>query len=132
MSVIARFEVIPVHDGSMSTDIARALQVLDRFPVSYETTPTDTTIEADSVDQLFAAVQAAHKAIPGNRVITSVEVDEVRGREQRLADRVESVQRALGRPPRRIRQQPQSQQTGATAATGQPPVQSSQQRVTTR
>lgn len=104
MSVIARFEVIPVREGSMSTAIADALRALDRFPVSYRTTATDTIIEADTVDQVFAAVQAAHKAIGEGRVITSVEIDEDRRRPMHSADRVASVERALGHPARRHRQ----------------------------
>lgn len=113
MSVIARFEVIPVRDGSMSTAIAAALRALDRHPVSYETTATDTIIEADTVDAVFAAVQAAHRAIPDDRVITSVEIDEDRRRPQDMHQRVASVERELGHPPQRSQQPPvQSAQSG--------------------
>ena len=108
MSVIARFEVIPVRDGSMSTAIASALRALDQHPVSYCTTATDTIIEAETVEQIFAAVQAAHKAIPEERVITSVEIDEDRRRRQNMEQRVASVQRELGHPPQR-EQPPQAQ-----------------------
>lgn len=104
MSVIARFEIIPVRDGSMSTAIAEALRALDRFPVSYQTTPTDTIIEAETVEQVFAAIEAAHKAIPEGRVITSVEIDEDRRRPQDMSQRVASVERELGHPPHRYQQ----------------------------
>jgi len=103
MTAIARLEVIPVHDGSLSEDIARAIDALDDFEVTYETTATDTVIEADSVDDIFDAVRAAHNAVDGDRVITSLEIDDQRGREQHLEDRVSSIQRALGRQPRRER-----------------------------
>lgn len=122
MTAIARLEIIPVREGSMAPAIASAVDALDRFAVSYETTATDTIIEADSVDQVFAAVQAAHEAIPDDRVITSVEIDDVRGRRQRVDDRVASVERALGRPPRRI-QEPPRQETSrqpATMGSGRP------------
>lgn len=109
MSVIARFEVIPVRDGSMSTAIASALRALDQFPVNYETTATDTIIEADTVGQVFAAVQAAHQAIPDDRVITSVEIDEDRRRPQNMNERVASVERKLGHAPAR-HPQPAGQQ----------------------
>lgn len=108
MSVIARFEVIPVRDGSMSTAIASALRALDQHPVSYRTTATDTIIEAESVDQIFAAIQAAHQAIPEDRVITSVEIDEDRRRPQQVEERIASVEQELGHPPQR--QQPAQQQ----------------------
>lgn len=102
MSVIARFEVIPVREGSMSTAIAQALRALDRHPVSYQTTATDTIVEAESVDQIFAAVQAAHEAIPEDRVITSVEIDEDRRRPQNMTERAASVERELGHTPQRL------------------------------
>lgn len=126
MTAIARLEIIPVRDGSMAPAIARAVDALDQFDVSYETTATDTIIEAETTDQVFDAVRAAHKAIPDDRVITSVEIDDVRGRKQRVDDRVASVERALGRPPRRIREPPQRQPPGqkqANAGGAQPPKQ---------
>lgn len=101
MTVIARFEVIPVHDGSLSGDIARAVGALDDFDVSYELTATDTVIEAEDVDEVFDAVRAAHNAVEGDRVISSLEIDEQRAREQHVEDRVESVASALGREPKR-------------------------------
>lgn len=103
MTVIARFEVIPVHDGSLSEDIAQAIEALEDFDVSYELTATDTVVEAEDVDEVFEAVKAAHNAVEGNRVISSLEVDEQRDREQHVEDRVESVASVLGRDPKRER-----------------------------
>jgi uncharacterized protein (TIGR00106 family) len=103
MTVIARFEVIPVHDGSLSEDIARAIEALEDFDISYELTATDTVIEADDVDEVFEAVQAAHNAVETDRVITSLEIDDNRHRGQDVEDRVESVASVLGREPKRER-----------------------------
>lgn len=99
MTVIARFEVIPVHDGSLSDDIAQAIDAIDEYDVSYELTATDTVIEAESADEVFEAVQAAHDAVDTDRVITSLEVDDYQTREQDAAERVESVASVLGREP---------------------------------
>ena len=101
MTAIARLEVIPVHEGSLSANIATAIDALEEYDISYETTATDTVIEANSVDEIFDAVRAAHAAVDGDRVITSLEVDEQRNRDQHADDRVKSVESALGRPPRR-------------------------------
>ena len=102
MTAIARLEVIPADGGSFSTGIASAIEALDEFDVSYETTATDTVVEADSADELFDAVAAAHDAVAGDRVITSLEIDEVRDREQHMDDRVASVESALGRSAKRV------------------------------
>lgn len=99
MTVIARFEVIPIHDGSLAEDVARAIEALDDFDITYELTATDTVIEAEDVDEVFDAVQAAHNAVEGARVVSSLEIDERRDREQHVADRIESVASVLGREP---------------------------------
>ncbi|TYL36735.1 dehydrogenase [Natronococcus pandeyae] len=103
MTVIARFEVIPVRDGSLSDDIAQAIEALDEFDVSYELTATDTVIEADDVDEVFDAVQAAHSTVESDRIVTSLEIDDYQSREQGADDRVESVASVLGREPKRDR-----------------------------
>lgn len=103
MSTIARFEVIPVEEGSQSEEVAAAIEAIDEFDVSYELTATDTVVEADDVEELFEAVGAAHAAVDGDRVVTSLQVDEDRRRDQDIEDRVESVADVLGREPKRSR-----------------------------
>ena len=70
MTVVALLSVAPVREGSMAGEVAKAVAALDEFDVSYETNPMGTVIEADSVDELFAAAQAAHEAVDGDRVST--------------------------------------------------------------
>lgn len=103
MSTIARLEVIPTREGNMSDAVASAVGALDGFDVSYETTPTDTVIEADDASEVFAAAEAAHRAVAGERVITSLEVDEHRTRRQDRHERVASVEQKLGHPAKRER-----------------------------
>lgn len=101
MTAIARFEVIPVREGSMAEPIARAVEALEYYDVTYETTPTDTVIEADTLEELFAAVRGAHEAIVDeNRVVTELEIDYQPGRPRGMDERVRAVERELGRPPR--------------------------------
>ena len=99
MTVIARFEVTPVGEGSMTEEIAQALEALDDYDVSYELTPTDTVIEAEDLHEVYEAAAAAHEAIGADRVMTELEVDDQGGRDQRGEDRIEAVERELGRPP---------------------------------
>lgn len=51
MTVIARFEMIPIHDGSLSEDITQAIEALDDFDIIYELTATDIVIEAKDVEE---------------------------------------------------------------------------------
>lgn len=103
MTVIALLSVAPVREGSMATDVADAIQALDDFDVAYETNPMGTVLEADDVDELLAAVGAAHKAIEGDRVGTFLKIDDKRDRDQRAAAKVDAVREELGRDPSRDR-----------------------------
>lgn len=100
MTVIAFLSVAPVRKGSMAEDVARAVAALDDHPVTYETTPMGTTIEADDVSDLFDAVEAAHRAVEGDRVSTFLKIDDKRTSDGRASEKVDRVESALGRPAR--------------------------------
>ena len=100
MTVIALLSVAPVIEGSMSGEVAKAVDALEGFDVRYETNPMGTVIEADDIGTLFAAAQAAHEAVDGDRVSTVLKIDDKRGRGGRTREKVESVEDHLGRPAR--------------------------------
>ena len=97
MTVIAMLSVAPVVEGSMSEQVARAVATLDDYDVSYETNPMGTVIEADDVDELLAAVGAAHKAVDADRVSTFLKIDDKRASDQTARDKVDAVEEHLGR-----------------------------------
>ena len=103
MTVVAFLSVAPVIEESMSGEVAKAVAALDDFDVSYETTPMGTTIEADDVDELLAAVGAAHGAVDADRVSTFLKIDDKRTSDRRARDKVDAVEKHLGREARRDR-----------------------------
>lgn len=103
MTVIALLSVAPVTEGSMSGEVAKAIEVLDDFDISYETNPMGTVIEADNIEEVFDAAEAAHKAVEGDRVSTFLKIDDKRTRDQRAKDKVRSVEEVLGREARKER-----------------------------
>jgi uncharacterized protein (TIGR00106 family) len=104
MTVIAMLSVAPVVEGSMASEVAKAVAALDDFDVSYETNPMGTVVEADDIDELFAAAAAAHKAVDGDRVSTFLKIDDKRTRDQRAREKVDRVEAELGRAARRDRE----------------------------
>ena len=100
MTVIAMLSVAPVVEGSMASEVAKAVAALDAHDVDYETNPMGTVIEADDVDSLLAAVASAHKAVDGDRVSTFLKIDDKRTTDQRASEKVKAVERELGRPAR--------------------------------
>ena len=103
MTVVALLSVAPVVEGSMADEVAKAVAALDDFDVAYETNPMGTVIEADDIDTVMAAATAAHKAVDGDRVSTFLKIDDKRTREQSAREKVEAVERELGREARRER-----------------------------
>ena len=100
MTVIALLSVAPVTEQSMAGDVADAVAALDDFDVTYETNPMGTVIEADDIDTLLDAVGAAHKAVEGDRVSTFLKIDDKRTSDQTADEKVEAVERELGREAR--------------------------------
>lgn len=98
MTVVGFLSVAPVQEESMAGEVAKAVAALDDFDVTYETTPMGTTIEAAGIGELFAAAQAAHEAVDGDRVSTFLKIDDKRGSDGRAVEKVEAVERELGHP----------------------------------
>ncbi|WP_455449025.1 MTH1187 family thiamine-binding protein [Natrinema thermotolerans] len=100
MTVVALLSVAPVIEDSMAGEVAKAVDALEDFDVSYETNPMGTVIEAERTDELFAAAQAAHDAVDADRVSTVLKIDDKRTREVDAAEKVTVVEDHLGRPAR--------------------------------
>jgi uncharacterized protein (TIGR00106 family) len=100
VTVVALLSVAPVREGSMAEDVADAVAALDEFDVAYETNPMGTVIETDSMEELLAAVGAAHAAVDADRVSTVLKVDDKRDSTESASAKVEAVERRLGRSAR--------------------------------
>ena len=100
MTVVAFLSVAPVREGSMVEDVAEAVAALDESGVAYETTPMGTVIETEDLDTLLDAVGAAHRAVEADRVSTLLKIDDKRTVDSSAREKVESVERHLGRPAR--------------------------------
>jgi uncharacterized protein (TIGR00106 family) len=103
MTVVALLSVAPVVEGSMASEVAKAVAALDEFDVAYETNPMGTVIEADDVATLLDAVEAAHLAVDADRVSTFLKIDDKRTQTGHAREKVEAVERELGREARRDR-----------------------------
>ena len=100
MTVIALLSVAPVTEKEMAEDVAAAVEALDGFDVSYETNPMGTVIEADDIETLLDAAAAAHKAVDADRVSTFLKIDDKRDSDESADEKVEAVERELGREAR--------------------------------
>lgn len=97
MTVFGMLRVTPITEEDVTEEIAAAIDALEKHDVVYETNPMSTVIEADEVDDLLAAVGAAHEAVPGDRVNTLLQIDDYRIEELEACEKVEKVEKELGR-----------------------------------
>jgi len=97
MTVVALLSVAPVIEGSMAEEVAAAVDALEEFDVSYETNPMGTVIEADDVGTVFAAAEAAHRAVDADRVSTVLKIDDKRTSDAAAGEKVAAVEERLGR-----------------------------------
>lgn len=100
MTTVAILSVAPVIEESMAPHVARAVDALEGFDVTYETTPMGTIIEAENAQTVFEAASAAHEAVETERVSTFLKIDDKRDGTTSAAEKVESVADELGRAPR--------------------------------
>ena len=100
MTTVALLSVAPVIEDSMASEVAKAVEALEGFDVTYETNPMGTVIEAEEASEVFAAAEAAHEAVDGDRVSTFLKMDDKRTKERSAAAKVEAVEEELGREAR--------------------------------
>lgn len=97
MTVMAMLRVTPVTDDDVTEDVAGAIDALESYDVTYRTNAMSTVVQADDVDELMAALAAAHKAVPGDHVNTLIQLDDKRDGELCAEDKVAMVEEELGR-----------------------------------
>lgn len=101
--MIVEFSVAPVGTGvSMSEQVARCLDLVDRSGLDYRLTPMGTIVEGDW-EALLELIRRCHFAVREGapRVLTTIRIDDRRDVEGALTAKTEAVERHLGRQLRR-------------------------------
>jgi uncharacterized protein YqgV (UPF0045/DUF77 family) len=97
MTVFGMLRITPITEDDITEDVAAAVEALDEHDVTYRTNAMSTVVEADTVDELLAAVGAAHKAVPGDEVETNLHIDDMRESDVDSCGKLEKVEAELGR-----------------------------------
>lgn len=98
--VLLEFSMAPLTQGeSVSTYVARSLDIIDKSGLPYQLTPMGTILEGEW-DEVMAVMTACFEAMRADcaRVGTNIKIDYREGPVERLQSKIESVQRKLGRP----------------------------------
>jgi len=97
--MLAQFSIFPVGSKeSLSKDVAKILDIIDKSGLSYRFTPMSTVVEG-TWDEVMGLVKKCHHAMKkaNNRIYTSIVIDDRRGARGRLTGKVESVEKVLKR-----------------------------------
>jgi uncharacterized protein (TIGR00106 family) len=98
MSMLVEFSVVPIGAGvSVSPQVARVLKVVAESGLPYKANAMGTVLEGDW-DAVMTVVRKCHAEVMehAERAITSIKIDDRKGKEERLEKKLESVEKKLG------------------------------------
>ena len=101
--VLLEFSMFPLDKGeSLSTYVARSLDVVDRSGLPYQTHAMGTVLEGE-FDEVLDVVRRCYEVMAAdcNRIECSIKIDARKGASGRLKSKVASVEEKLGRPIRK-------------------------------
>ncbi len=97
--MLIEFSIVPIGSGSSIGDrLAEVLKIVDESGLPYKVNPMGTVVEGEW-DELFRLVKKCHEALMKReeRVLTTVTVDDRKGKVNRLEEKVKSVEKRLGK-----------------------------------
>lgn len=82
----------------MSEYVARCLDLVDRSGLDYRLNPMGTVVEGP-FDDVLDLIRRCHKAVAADcdRVSTIIKIDDRRGAAHQIAEKVQKVEKLLGR-----------------------------------
>jgi len=100
MSVLVEFAMFPTDKGeSVSPYVSRIIKMIDGSGIPYKLTPMGTVFETESMDEALEIINKAYKQLEKDcsRVYSVVKFDIRKGKSNRLVQKIESVERNLGK-----------------------------------
>jgi uncharacterized protein (TIGR00106 family) len=97
--MIVMFSIVPMDKGeSISADVARAINLVDKSGLTYQTTAMGTLIEG-GWDEIMELIKRCHNEVRkgSRRVYTRINIDDREGATHELTRKVASVESKVGR-----------------------------------
>jgi uncharacterized protein (TIGR00106 family) len=97
--MIVELSIIPVGRGvSISSDLAKAIRIIDQSDLPYKVTPMGTVLEGDW-DPVMAVIKTCHQEVfkDSERVFTKITIDDRKGKTDRIHGKVASLERKVGK-----------------------------------
>lgn len=103
LSVLLEFSMFPTspdgrEGGSVSKQVSKIVDAIDKSGVPYQLTPMGTVIEASSMKEALSIIELAYEQVGDcERVYSSLKFDIRHNCENRLTTKIESVEKVLNR-----------------------------------
>ncbi|MCK4874210.1 MAG: MTH1187 family thiamine-binding protein [Sulfurimonas sp.] len=103
MSVLLEFSMFPTSpDGregaSVSKQVSKVIDAIDKSGVAYQLTPMGTVIETDTMKEALSIIELAYEQLQDcERVYSSLKFDIRKNTKNRLKTKIASVEKALNR-----------------------------------
>ena len=97
--MLVEFSVLPIgKGGSVSKGVAKAIDLVDRSGLEYKVTEMGTIVEGEW-KEIFLLIERCHRLLlkETGRVVTTVKVDDRKGRKGLLHSRIRKIERLLKR-----------------------------------
>ena len=96
--MMIEFSVVPLGKGaSVSPVIARVMRIVMESRLPYKANPMGTVVEGEW-EQLMPLIRRCHDEAmkDADRVVTTIKIDDYKGKGERLEKKLESVEQKLG------------------------------------
>ncbi len=97
--MLAQFSIFPVGaKESLSKDVAKILDIIDKSGLLYKFTPMSTIVEGNW-EAVMALIKKCHTQMKRshNRIYTSIVIDDRKSGKKRMTGKVEAVEKVLNR-----------------------------------
>ncbi len=97
--MVVNFTVVPIgKDSSLSTKVAEVLKIVSESGIDYKLHSMGTILEGDW-DEIMRLISKCHQEIlkDSDRVLTTITIDDRKGRTGRISGKVKSVEKKLGK-----------------------------------
>ena len=102
-SFLLEFSMFPTSDecregSSVSKQVAKVIDAIDKSGVAYQLTPMGTVVEASSMKEALSIIELAYEQLSDcERVYSSLKFDIRKNSENRLKTKIDSIERVLDR-----------------------------------
>jgi uncharacterized protein (TIGR00106 family) len=97
--MVVNFSIVPIgKESSLSAQVAEILTIVSKSGINYKLHAMGTILEGDW-DKIMNLIKKCHKRIlkDSDRVLTTITIDDRKGRTGRISGKVKSVERKLGK-----------------------------------